>query len=29
MLFDDEDVFSKIREAREPQDIYKLIEEKA
>lgn len=28
MLFDDEDVFSKIREAREPQDIYKLIEEK-
>ena len=29
MLFDDEDIFEKIREAKTSQDIYNLIEEKA
>ena len=28
MLFDDEEIFTKIREAKVPEDIYKLIKEK-
>ncbi|WP_304181133.1 PTS sugar transporter subunit IIA [Leptotrichia trevisanii] len=28
MLFDDEEIFDKIRKAKKPEDIYKLIEEK-
>ena len=28
MLFDDEEIFDEIREAKEAEDIYRLIEEK-
>ncbi len=27
MLFDDEDVFDKIRAAEKPEDIYKIIDD--